>query len=103
MIGLATGLAFVIWENNKHAFSLKKTGQAWHLVLHKDTFFFSRVALIALLEKVPEKSRLIVDANAASFIDEDVIEMLNEFRVKALERDIEVKIEGLARPEFMTR
>ena len=96
LIGLGVGIAFVLRESMQHAFTVKKTERQWHIILEKDTFFFTRAALATLLSEVPRNVHLVIDANAARFVDHDIIETLNEFRLEAIHRGVEVEVKGLA-------
>jgi len=100
MIGLLVGLAFVVRESMRYAFTVKKTATTWYVVLEKDTFFFTRAALQRLLDEVPRDVAIVLDAEAARFIDHDVVEMLSEFRAAALERGQLVEVRGLALREL---
>lgn len=96
MVGLLVGLGFVIHESMRYAFTVKKTDAVWYVVLEKDTFFFTRAALQRLLDEVPPHVDIVLDAEHARYIDPDVMEMLTEFRLAALERGRLVDVKGLA-------
>jgi MFS superfamily sulfate permease-like transporter len=94
-IGLVVGVFFVIRSNFKKAISLTERNGNYLLKLQKDVYFMNKANLIENLNSIPANSTVLISATTAKFIDHDILELLDDFRTSALEKDIKVYTEGL--------
>lgn len=94
-IGIIAGLFFILRTNIRTPFSITKDGKNILLRFNKDVYFMNKVALIKTLEEIEEGSTVIVDGKRASFIDHDVLEILEEFREEAKIRQISVEFKNV--------
>lgn len=104
-IGMAVGLAFVLYANWESAISLTRDGNHYLLRFKKDVSFLNKAPLRAYLESVEEGGYLIVDGARAGFIDRDILETLEDFIKAAPEDGIHVElrnIRGLVRRAPLT-
>jgi MFS superfamily sulfate permease-like transporter len=60
--------------------------------LRKDVSFFNKAILKQGLEKVPANSYVIIDISRADFIDQDIIEIIEDFQKHAPLENIKVEI-----------
>ena len=92
LIGIAVGIFFIIRSNFRTAiFSTIDNNN--HLIrLRKDVSFFSKARLKLILENIPENASVIIDLTKAEFIDKDIIDTINEFKINAVTKNISVLI-----------
>ena len=50
---------------------------------------------IIALKKIPNDARLLIDGTKSQFIDEDILETLEDFRETAITKNIEIDITGI--------
>ena len=62
------------------------------MTLAEEVTFINKGAIIKELNKLKENSYLIMDVRKSRYLDNDIIEILDDFRVKAAEKNINIKI-----------
>ncbi len=104
LIGILFGLfisGFFLMRNNyRNPFTLKKDklhiGEVIRLELSNQVSFLNKASIKDTLWDVPNHSKVLIDATYSDFIDEDVLEVIDDFKnVVAPERDIKLNIVGL--------
>jgi MFS superfamily sulfate permease-like transporter len=99
-IGIIVGLFFVIRANYHASITLEKIADnQYRLSLNKDVSFLNKPLLRNLLLEIDENSTVIIDANKAQFVDQDILETLEDFIISAPDSNIKVVAEGLQRLE----
>lgn len=99
LIGIAIGLFVQLRANFRTALSLVQDGNNYLLRLRKDASFFIKPALRRMLETIPANSYLIIDLSRAELIDDDIVDVLNEFAHHAALKKIQVEVQrNPARP-----
>ena len=58
----------------------------------KDVSFFNKATLRKYLASVPKNSKLIIDLRKPVFIDDDIVEIINEYKVTAAAQQIQLEI-----------
>lgn len=103
LIGLCSGLIFMIHANTRGALSITSHDGGHLLRLCKDVSFFSRPTLRNYLDRVKPGDTLIIDGSRCHFIDRDIRETIDDFIAHAAERGIEVDLRSIpaATPEPM--
>ncbi|MCZ8020276.1 MAG: SulP family inorganic anion transporter [Cyclobacteriaceae bacterium] len=91
-IGLAVGLYFVLKTNFHHSISIIHDKDQYLIRLNRDVSFLNKSVLRKTLEEIPEGSSLIIDGGNSQFIDEDIIETLQNFIASAPTKNIDVEI-----------
>ncbi|MFM8330626.1 MAG: SulP family inorganic anion transporter [Candidatus Methylumidiphilus sp.] len=91
-IGMAIGLFFVIKANFHAAISLTQDGSNYLLRLHKDVSFLNKALLRGCLDRVDANSYLIIDGSKAQFIDQDILETIQDFLNSAHDDNIRVEL-----------
>ena len=100
-IGMTVGLFFVLGANYHSAFTLTKDNGNYLLRLQKDLSFLHKAPLRAVLQSVDENSYVVIDGARVSFIDQDILEALQDFIVAAGDDNIRVELKnvrGLSAP-----
>lgn len=99
-IGLGVSIFFLLRNNYYKPFTLGKEkmpiGDVLRLELSEEVPFFNKATIKETLWRLPKNSKLIIDATYSEFIDEDVLEVIDDFKKKtAPERKIQLNILGL--------
>jgi len=89
-IGILVGLFFVLKTNFHRAlFSVNEKGN-YLIRLTKDVSFLNKALLRQTFKDIPDGSKVIIDGGRSVFIDQDILETINDFRESASNRDISV-------------
>ncbi len=100
MIGLAVSIFYLLRSNFRNPFTVGNeklsSGEVVKLELSDEVSFLNKASIKDTLWSVPEKSKVLIDATRSSFIDEDVLEIINDFKTTvAPDRKIQLNILGL--------
>lgn len=91
-IGILVGLFFVLKTNFHRAlFSVNENGN-YLIRLTKDVSFLNKALLRQTFKDIPNGSKVIIDGGRSVFIDQDILETINDFRESASNRDISVEL-----------
>jgi MFS superfamily sulfate permease-like transporter len=98
-IGVAYSAYFIFKNTYKAGFTLqmKNEGHSRHYSfrLAINVSFINKKKLKDELEKIPDYSIVDIDGTHSVYIDYDVIEVINEFKVKAHHKHIELHLKGI--------
>jgi MFS superfamily sulfate permease-like transporter len=102
-IGIAVGLLFVLKTNfHKALFSVNEE-RNYLIRLNKDVSFLNKAVLRKTFRDIPDGSFVIIDGSRSAFIDQDILETINDFRESASNRRIEIELKqsiGASNPLF---
>ena len=95
--GLAVGIFIVLYRSFKNSHFLHKEGEdiddgKIKMTLAEEVTFFNKGAILKELDNLPENSFLELDVTKTKFLDNDIIEILEDFALKAKERNINIKL-----------
>jgi MFS superfamily sulfate permease-like transporter len=62
------------------------------MTLAEEVTFFNKGAILKELDSLPSESLLELDVRKTRYLDNDIIEILEDFALKAKERSIDIKI-----------
>jgi len=93
-IGLVVGLFFVFKTNFHRSVMVTERNGNYLVKLQKDVSFLNKSILIQELSKIPDGSKIIINATNSKFIDYDIQEVINDFIVSASSREMTLVIEG---------
>lgn len=96
-IGLITALFSILLENYKSAFYFNESriGNKTILRLSEHVSFLNKANIKQILEQFPDYSDVVIDATRSKYIDYDVYEIIQNFRVEAKLKNIKLTIENL--------
>lgn len=99
LIGLATSFFFILRNNSKNKPTTIKeihhSGNATRIILPQQVTFLSKASIIATLKNIPKNSKATIDANSTDYIDNDIIEVIQEFKhSQAEQKNIVLNLEG---------
>lgn len=63
--------------------------------LSEQVSFLNKANILQTLDKIPDHSKVIIDASDSRYIDYDVYEIINNFKAEAKRKDIQLKIINL--------
>jgi MFS superfamily sulfate permease-like transporter len=100
LLGLAVSIFYLMKSNFRNPFIKDShklaTGEVIKLELSHQVSFFNKAIIRQTLWDIPPKSKVLIDASNSVFIDNDVLEILKDFKeVVAHERSIQLNIIGL--------
>lgn len=100
-IGLILSIYFIIHNNFKAEYQIRKTRQhetdVYYIKLNSNVTFLNKVNLRKALDQVPSYSILTIDGSESRFIDYDILEIISEFETKAHDRHIELHLTQIER------
>ena len=100
LIGLTISIFYLLKSNFRNPFTMRKemlsVGEVIKLDLSEEVSFLNKASIRETLWQIPPGSKVIIDASKSGFIDEDVLELLRDFKTTvAPERNIQLNILGL--------
>ena len=98
-LGMIISVFAILRGNIKRAYDFRKEeyhdGDVIHIDLAQEVSFLNKAAIKLTLGKIPEKSKVIINAENTVYIAHDVLDLINEFKeIKAKEENIKVKLVG---------
>ncbi len=94
-VGMAFGLYYVIRTNFHAAISLTRHGNNYLLRMNKDVSFLNKPVLRQCIASIEPDSHVIIDGSRAIFIDQDIIETLQDFIYSASDDGITIELKNL--------
>ncbi len=96
-LGLAVGVVVILiksFENSHFLHMEDKVGdqQKVKMTLAEEVTFFNKGAILKELDQLPHNTFLELDITKTRFLDHDIVEILEDFSLKARNRNIDVKI-----------
>lgn len=93
IIGLIVGVVVILIKsyNNSHVM-LVKEDNIFHMNFAEEVTFVNRGALVKELDGLKPGSNLEIDVRKTKILDYDIIEYLDEFKVKAKNNNINIKL-----------
>lgn len=96
-LGLAIGIFIVLYRSYRNSHFLHKEGEdvddgKIKMTLAEEVTFFNKGAILKELDRVPHDSTLELDVRNTKYLDNDIIEILEDFAFKAKERNINIKL-----------
>ncbi len=91
LIGVVFGVVFVIRTNHHSAFTLVHQDSMYLLRFNKDASFVNKSELKAKLSSLPSNSSVIIDGRKATFIDNDLYDVLKDFKESAVHKKIDIE------------
>lgn len=98
-LGLGTAIFHILWNNYKLAFKYNKTnledGNTVTMHLGEDLSFLNKASVQRFLHELPEDINLVIDGSRTRNMHPDIIEIIKDFKINAMERNIIVSELGL--------
>lgn len=96
-IGLVIALFSILLENYKSGFYFNEShvGNKTILRLSEHISFLNKANIQQTLEQLPDYSEVVIDATRSKYIDYDVFEIIENFKIEAQRKHIKLTIENL--------
>jgi len=96
-LGLAVGIVVVLLKSyqNSHFLHIEDKSNGKHkikMTLAEEVTFFNKGAILNELDSLPRDTYLELDVRETRYLDNDIIEILDDFAYKAKERNIDIKL-----------
>lgn len=96
-LGLAIGIVVILIKSyqNSHFLHIEDKSNGKHkikMTLAEEVTFFNKGAILKELDSLPIDTYLELDVRKTRYLDNDIIEILEDFSIKARERNIDIKI-----------
>jgi len=93
-IGMATAILFILYANFRHSYFFDEDkfqeDNTIRLKLAHEMTFLNKASFMDALQRIPNGSKVILDATESSYIDEDVKDLIRDFRDTAASRNIDL-------------
>lgn len=102
-IGIVVGLLYVIRTNLHQAMTVVQVNKNEYIIsLEKDVSFLNKAFLRKTLQNIPEGSRVIFDETESIFIDQDIVETIEDFKETAKNKNITMEIRNAQKTKNKT-
>ena len=95
-LGLGTGIIIVLLKSyqNSHFLHIEenKDSKVMKMTLAEEVTFINKGAILKELDNIPEDSILELDVRKTQYLDSDIIEILDDFSIKAASRNISIRL-----------
>lgn len=96
-LGLGVGIVVILFKSyeNSHFLHIVDRSDGDHRVrmtLAEEVTFFNKGAILKELDNLPKNTYLELDVRNTKYLDNDIIEILDDFSFKARERNIDIRI-----------
>jgi len=96
-LGLAVGVVVILIKSyqNSHFLNIEDKSNGKHnikMTLAEEVTFFNKGAILKELDSLPRETYLELDVRKTRYLDNDIIEILDDFAFKAKERNIDIKL-----------
>jgi MFS superfamily sulfate permease-like transporter len=96
-LGLAVGIVVILIKSyqNSHFLHIEDKSDGKHkikMTLAEEVTFFNKGAILKELDQLPVDSFLEIDVRSTRYLDNDIIEILEDFALKAKERNVSIKL-----------
>ena len=96
-LGLGVGIVVILIKSyqNSHFLHIQDKSNGRHkikMTLAEEVTFFNKGAILKELDNLPEGTYLELDVRKTRYLDNDIIEILDDFSEKARNRNIDIKL-----------
>lgn len=98
-MGIAVAIIVILRNNYKIPYFLEKDSNGdvhnYFIELSEDVTFLNKASILKILDKIPAKSKVEINATKTQFIHNDVIEIIQDFVIKASNKEIQLTVVDL--------
>lgn len=95
-MGLAVAIFVILYNNFKIPFSLEVDEDAEKMdvkiVLSESVTFLNKASLLKTFDKIPDDSKVTIDASKTYFMHQDVLEIIEDFKIHAESTNIDLNV-----------
>ncbi len=90
--GIVIGLIFVLKSNFRSGITLSNVDNNYLIRISRNLYFFNKAQFRRALQYLPNDINLLIDGTDVDFIDNDILEIINDFCETAEQKGIKVTI-----------
>ncbi|MFZ6051184.1 SulP family inorganic anion transporter [Halocola ammonii] len=98
-IGLVVAVIFLLYNNYRVAYALNKqdngSGKEFKIKLAQEVTFLNKATILKTLDEIPNDSKVELDMSETQYIDQDVLEVIENFKKSATNRNITLTLVDL--------
>ncbi|MFD0863297.1 SulP family inorganic anion transporter [Sungkyunkwania multivorans] len=96
-LGLGVGIVVILYKSyqNSHFLHIEDKSNGVHkikMTLAEEVTFFNKGAILKELDSLPKDTHLTLDVRKTRYLDNDILEILDDFREKAKQRQIHITL-----------
>ncbi|GHA23543.1 membrane protein [Salinimicrobium marinum] len=96
-MGLVVGIGVILINSYKNSHFLHKEGYEvndghYKITLAEEVSFLNKAAILRELDSFPKGAYVVIDVRQTKVLDYDILEILDEFAIKAKDRNINIKL-----------
>jgi carbonic anhydrase len=95
-IGTAVSVFFILRRNILNPYVYNKQDSNYgirvRIDLAEEVSFLNKASILYKLNKVPTNAHVIIDGSKSKFIDQDILEIIEDFKINAVSKNIKVEI-----------
>lgn len=97
-LGLIVAISFILYNNYKSPYFFNQKehedGKPVVLELSEEVTFLNKASMLQTLNHIPNNTEVVIDASRSNYIDRDVLEIIEDFKIQAEHKDITVRFEN---------
>ncbi|MFZ1529388.1 MAG: SulP family inorganic anion transporter [Ferruginibacter sp.] len=103
-IGILVGIFYTLRHSYRNSHHMKEVvtteegQQVHHIELAQEVSFFNKASVMRALEAIPANSKVIIDFSQSKSVAHDVIEIIQNYRINAKEKNIAVETVNFIEP-----
>lgn len=95
LLGAALGVVFILWSQHRSALTVVREGSLLLIRFSKDASFLNKLKLAQVLAHVDPGMEVVIDATRAIWVDQDIYDLIEAFRVRARLQNIHLETRHL--------
>jgi len=95
MIGMAVGFFYIIKSNFHKSITMVQIDNNYMVRFQQQATFLNKSVLKTLLENFPKKANVIMDLTHCTFMDRDILDIIDDFQIRAKEKSMVISFEFL--------
>jgi MFS superfamily sulfate permease-like transporter len=106
-IGVLFGIFYTLKHSYRNAYHMKDVitnedgHEVHHLVLAEEVSFFNKASIIKALDAIPANSKVIIDCEKSKAIAHDVVEIIQNYKTSAKQKNITVETIKFIEPAYI--
>ncbi len=95
-IGTSVALFFILRRNVRNPYIYNKQNSNYgikvKIELSEEVSFLNKASILYKLSKVPKNAHVVIDGSKAKYIDDDILEIIEDFKINAPSKNIKIEI-----------
>lgn len=92
ILGMFVGFIYVLRSNLHKSIVMVNEGDHYLIRFYKDVSFLQKSQLLNLFQQIPENSSVVIDGSKSVFVDDDIVDSIEDFMKRATLNSIHVEL-----------